>query len=76
MDRKKVTYLLTYFASGARSFRKSAIMMDSAPNKQVFLQGWFKIVNKPQAMMSGKTNRLVNEEVGESYGDKAAKGAT
>ena len=39
-------------------------------------QGRFKIVNKPQVKMSGKTNRLVNQEGRESYGNKAAEGAT
>ena len=48
MNRQKVTCPLTYFAIGAQAHRKPAIPLDLAPNKQVLLQGWFKIYNKRQ----------------------------
>ena len=76
MDRRKWTCPLTYFSSGAQARRKPAIPMDSAPTKKVLPQGWFKIVNNLQATISEKTNRLVNQEGRESYGDEAAEGAT
>ena len=76
MDRQKVTCLLTYFASGAQAYHKPAIPLDSAPTKQVLPQGRFKIVNKPQETMSGKTNRLVNQEGREIYGNEATEDAT
>ena len=72
MDRKKVTCLLAYFASGARARCRPSIPLDLEPTKKVLPQGWFKIVNKPQATMSGKTNRPVNQEGRESYGEEAA----
>ena len=75
MNRRKVTYPLTYFASGAQARQKQDILLDSSPTKQVLPQGRFKIENKPQATVSGKRNRLVNQEVRDSYGDEAAEGA-
>ena len=69
MNRRKVTCPLTYFASGVRACRKPAVPLNLVPIKQVLPQGWFKIVNKPQTTMSGKTNILVNKEVRKSYGD-------
>ena len=39
-------------------------------------QGRSKIYNKQQAIMSGKTNKLVNQEGREIYGDEAVEGAT
>ena len=38
--------------------------------------GRSKIYNKQQVMMSGKTNKLVNQEGRESYYYEAAEGAT
>ena len=61
IDRGKVTCPLTYFASGAQARSKPAMPLDSAPTKQVLPQGQFKIDNKPQATMSGKTNIIVNQ---------------
>ena len=69
-------FSLTYFFSGAQARRKPAISLDSVPTKQVLPQGRFKIFNKAQSTMSGKTNILVNQEVRDSYGDKAAEGVT
>ena len=76
MERQKVTFPLTYFSSSAQARRKPSIPLDLAPNKQVLPQGRFKIDNKPQANMSGETNRLVNQEGRDSYDDEAAEGAT
>ena len=39
-------------------------------------QGQSKIYNTQQAAMSGKTNKLVNQEGRERYGGEAAEGAT
>ena len=69
-------FSLTYFFSGAQARRKPAISLDSVPTKQVLPQGRFKIFNKAQSTMSGKTNRLVNQEGRYSYGEKAAEGVT
>ena len=71
-----MTFLLKYFASGAHARQKPAIPLNSKPTKQMLLQGRFKIVNKPQATMGGKTNILVNQEDKERYGNEAAEGAT
>ena len=36
MDRQKVTYPLTYFASDAQACHKPAILLEDSPNKPVF----------------------------------------
>ena len=54
---------------------KPAILLNSAPTKQVLPQGQLNIVNNLQATMRGKKNRLVNQEGRESYGDEAAEDA-
>ena len=76
MDRQKVMFPLTYFSCGAQARRKPAIPLDLAPTKQVLPQGRFKISNKTQMTIIGKTNRLMNQEGRESYGKEAAVGNT
>ena len=39
-------------------------------------QGQFKMINKPQAEMSGNTNRLVNQKGRERCDNEAVEGAT
>ena len=62
MGRQKVTCPHIYVSGGAKAHCKLAIPLDSAPTKQILPQRRFKIYNNPQAKMSGKTNRLVNQE--------------
>ena len=50
--------------------------MIHAPTKGVLPQGRSNIDNKRQTAMTGKKEKLVNQEGRERYGDKAAECAT
>ena len=81
MDKQKVTFPLIYFSSGARACRKQEQShYDGRGTHQASVAAGpvaFKLDNNQQgATMSGRTNRLVTQEVRERYGDEVAAGAT